>query len=227
MKLVMPWAILALLFLSLGCSSSSESEDKNQDSGDVAVAGDAYTIDASASSVEWIGTKQGGMHNGTINISGGSLSMTEGSVASGTITFNMASIASTDPALDDKGNGDLTGHLTSPDFLDIGNHPTGTLTITGVSEYSGEQVEALGEDMAALKAYEATNPTHTVSGSLTIKGESNDINFPVVIESSNNVVKTTGLITIDRKKYNLRFMSDSDSKVNDDICIGVSVTANK
>lgn len=84
-----------------------------------------YTLDASASTLEWTGKKTGaeeGAHTGTINFKEGSVETTDGAVTSGTAVLDATTITTTDdlgPAKDA-----LNGHLKNPDFFDVEKYPT-------------------------------------------------------------------------------------------------------
>ena len=90
---------MAAIALTLGSCGSNASEASGADS--VASADSSastYTIDAAASNVVWFGTHAVGTgdHNGTINITEGSLSIAGGNITAGSFVIDMASIKCTD-----------------------------------------------------------------------------------------------------------------------------------
>lgn len=173
----------------------------------------AYLVNSETSSIEWKGFKPTGSHNGVINIESGSLEMVESNIVSGTFTINMASIVVKDIPSDDKKNGKLLGHLNSPDFFDVENHPEATFTVTGTEEIDGKTM---------------------LSGNLAIKEIENNITFPVTItKGENGAVLTSETFSIDRSKWDVKYGSKSffdnlgDKFINDDIELKIIVNTSK
>lgn len=173
----------------------------------------AYLVNSETSSIEWKGFKPTGSHNGVINIESGSLEMVESNIVSGTFTINMASIVVKDIPSDDKKNGKLLGHLNSPDFFDVENHPEATFTVTGTEEIDGKTM---------------------LSGNLAIKEIENNITFPVTItKDENGAVLTSETFSIDRSKWDVKYGSKSffdnlgDKFINDDIELKIIVNTSK
>jgi len=172
-----------------------------------------YTANAEASMIKWKGFKPTGSHDGTISISSGSLEMTEGKITGGTFKMDMTSIVVKDIPVDDEKNGKLLGHLTSPDFFDSENHPVAIFTITGTEETEGKTM---------------------LSGNLEIKGNENNITFPVTItKGENSVTLASEIFSIDRSKWDIKYGSKSffdnlgDKFINDDIELKIVVETTK
>jgi len=87
-----------------------------------------YSLDASASSLEWIGYKKGaeeGQHAGTVNVSAGTVEITDGILTSGAFTIDARSIATTDtPQMGEEMAGYLDADLHSNNFFDVETYPT-------------------------------------------------------------------------------------------------------
>jgi len=147
-------------------------------------AASAQTVNLESSSVEWVGKKITGTHSGTINIQSADLKFSEGELSGGTIVIDMSSIAVTD--LSGGGAKKLAGHLKSDDFFGVEEHPTATLVITEVTK-------------AGLKN------ELTVTGDLTIKGQTHAISFPANIDAESGSAE----IFIDRTKYGIKYGSGS------------------
>ncbi|MEW4922848.1 YceI family protein [Algibacter sp. 2305UL17-15] len=172
-----------------------------------------YTVDTDASAIEWKGFKPTGTHNGTIKLDSGVFALNGNTIESGSFLIDMKSITVLDIPAEEKDNAKLTGHLKSPDFFDVENHPSSAFEVTGVSEAEGKTM---------------------LSGNLTIKGVKNNITFPVsVTETGNAVSLTSETFTIDRSKWNVKYGSKSffdnlgDKFINDDIELKIDVTAKK
>ena len=117
-------------------------------------------VNPDVSSVEWIGEKVTGKHNGSIKIKEGSISLHDGKLSTGKIIIDMESITCSD--LEGEWSDKLVGHLNSADFFDVKNHKTSTLEITGFTHKEEKN--------------------YTVKGNLTIKGITKPITFPASIE---------------------------------------------
>lgn len=144
----------------------------------------AQNVNIETSTVNWVGTKITGAHSGTINLSAAEIKMNDGKLAGGSFTIDMNSLAVTD--LQGGGAKKLAGHLMSDDFFGVEAHPTATLVITDVAK-------------AGLRS------ELTVTGDLTIKGETHSVSFPVEVTAD----KATAKIKIDRTKYGIKYGSGS------------------
>ena len=169
-----------------------------------------FKIDQSTSSVEWIGKKVTGSHEGTINISGGEIIISEDKIIGGTINIEMSSIKVTD--LEDEGmNKKLRGHLMSDDFFGVKNYPTASLKILTVNHKSKNQ--------------------HTIIGEITIKGKTEKIEIPATILMEEGKVVAIGEAIIDRTKFDIKYGSGQffedlgDRMIYDDFTVKFKVGA--
>jgi polyisoprenoid-binding protein YceI len=144
----------------------------------------AQSVNLESSSVEWVGKKITGTHSGTISLQSADLTVDNGMIKGGTFVMDMNSIVCTD--LSGKGAGKLEGHLKSDDFFGVEAFPTATLVITDVNK-------------AGLKN------ELTVTGDLTLKGETKSISFPASVSGN----KAEATIFIDRTKFGIKYGSGS------------------
>lgn len=157
------------------------------------------TIDASKSTISWEGKKVTGKHSGTINIQEGSFEFDGAKVVGGSFVIDMTSLTVTDLKGDMAGK--LAGHLKSPDFFDVANHPTATFELHSV------------------------NDEGSVYGHLTIKGITKPISFDA--EFSND--GATAKIIVDRTKFDVRYGSGSffdnlgDKAIYDEFTLNVNL----
>jgi polyisoprenoid-binding protein YceI len=186
------------------CGGAGSTENAAGPAADTANAVEqTLTLDTAQSSVKWKGVMLGVKeHFGTIRIKEGVVTLKNGVVTGGTVTVDMTSIVPTDANYDPKQGttpDKLVGHLSSPDFFDVANHPTATF--------------ALG----AVNGAEA-------SGKLTVRGKENDEvikNLAVVAGSVNHI---TGQLTFDRQKYGVAFMMPGkDMIISDEIVLDFSL----
>ena len=214
---------LKYLFLALGlclffaCKNSPKAEAAvvSEASAEVSnLAGDqTYVVPQGSSKVNWVGTKVAGQHSGTIDISKGSLSLTDGKVTGGQFAINMSTVTCTD--LDGEQKTNLEGHLKSEDFFDVANHPRGMFTITKVTEL-------------------INNPSasHMVYGNLELKGVAKEVGFLTKIDVSDTMVKVaTPNFSINRTDFGIKYGSSSffdnlkDKAISDQVVISISLAA--
>ncbi|WKN41511.1 YceI family protein [Tunicatimonas pelagia] len=169
-----------------------------------------YTVDVQQSEVTWKGEKVTGNHVGTIQLQQGSLALEDGKLIGGNFTIDMSTLSNTD--LEGEQKGKLEGHLKSDDFFGVATHPTATLTITKVKPQA--------------------NNTYQVTGKLTIKDKTNQIQFPATVTTEGSQVTANASIAVDRSEYDVRYGSDSffdnlgDKVIYDDFHLEVSLVAN-
>lgn len=158
----------------------------------VELSAQSFTVDASASSLKWVGEKVLGKHNGTVNIKDGAMTKS-GSDFSGVFTIDMTSIKNED-LTDASYNAKLIGHLKSDDFFSVAKHNTATFKLKSIKDYKPKKDE---------------KGKHWVTGELTIKGISNEIGFPAEINFSDSGFKADAKFSIDRSKWDIRYGSGS------------------
>ena len=208
------FTLVALISFSSCKDSAKEAETKDAKEAAVAEAtAIIYTVNTEKSIIEWKGFKPTGSHNGTIAIKDGKLDLNDGVIESGSFNIDMRSIVVTDLPIEDEGNGKLKGHLTSDDFFAVETHPTANFEVTGMETVEGKTM---------------------LSGNLTIKGNTNNISFPVTTDVKEDMMTLKSeTFTIDRSKWNIEYGSKSffdnlgDKFIKDDMEMKVTLTANK
>ncbi|MEO9476410.1 MAG: YceI family protein [Cyclobacteriaceae bacterium] len=170
-----------------------------------------YTADISNSTVNWVGKKVTGQHNGTVEIKEGTIEYGNGKLTGGSFTIDMTSILSND--LEGEWKAKLEGHLKSDDFFGVEKYPTSTFII--------KKAKALGKGK------------FDVTGDVTIKGTTQTINFPVQIVETGDKIIGTAAIVIDRSKFGVKYGSGSffddlgDKTIYDDFELSVKIEASK
>ncbi|MFK7935268.1 MAG: YceI family protein [Saprospiraceae bacterium] len=175
----------------------------------------AYTIDAGASQVNWVGAKPTGTHMGTLQISGGNLAVVNGNITAGEFTLDMGSITVTDLAAGE-GKEKLEGHLKTGDFFEVEQHPKGTFAITSVKPAQGIE-----------------DATHEITGNLTMKGITKSVTLPANVNiTDSKITAVTPSFTIDRTEWDIVYKSGSladtakDKVINDEIGLVINLAAN-
>jgi polyisoprenoid-binding protein YceI len=141
-----------------------------------------YTINTDASSATWIGRSVAGQHSGTVYISSGELLVDNGKISRGTVRVDVNSLAVTSIS-NLKLNAQLTGRLKGKDFFDTYNHPVAIFRISSVRHESGSN--------------------YTVNGSLTIKGKTQSVRFPAIINHDKKQISVHATVMVDRTKFNI------------------------
>lgn len=203
-------------------AEATEAKDAASSSGDV------YKVDPSASKIEWIGTKVSGYHTGTIGVGNGELTVKDNQLSAGNFILDIAALQVTGPAGSDTGaNRKLLGHLKSPDFFDVAAFPEAKFVITEVKPFSGSVIEANDPRQESISRYKVADPTHTISGNLTIKGITKNIEFPARVVVSGNAVDALAKFNIDRTAWNIIYPGKPDDLIRNDIHLGIEIKASK
>lgn len=206
-------ATAAIAFACGGPSNTVEATDAQE----VAVAeGKTLTLDPASSTIGWRGYKPAGEHYGTIPATQGTLSVTGSNVTAGSFTFDITGLKIDDIPAEDENYGKLYGHLQSADFFDAATHPTATFEITAVEPFAASDsvanTEEYASDHAPKQASELApaNPTHWVSGNLTMRGTTKNIKFPAAISVSEAGVTAKAGFNINRIDWGLSYGNESD-----------------
>ncbi|CAM3967675.1 YceI family protein [Flavobacterium cucumis] len=163
----------------------------------------AKKVDVSKSTINWVGKKVTGAHEGTIALKEGALIFKGKKVVGGNFTVDMTTINTTD--LDGKGKANLDGHLKSDDFFGVEKFPTATLVFKSIGEKG--------------------NGVYAVTADLTIKGKTESIKFDLTV--AGNTATTT--LKVDRTKYDIKYGSGSffsdlgDKTIYDDFDLTVKL----
>jgi len=207
-------ALAALFLVACGPNEAEIAAAKEKVTADslaaAAAAEHAYTLDASASMLNWAANVTGPApygHKGNISLNSGAFSVQGGLLKSGTFEVNMTSIAPTDSAYQPEGSkqgtkSQLIGHLTTAEFFDTANNPTAKLVITGVTG-------------------------NTATADLTIRGTTNaeTITDIVITENADGTAKASGKLTFDRQKYGVAWKHFvKDAILSDSIELTVELT---
>jgi polyisoprenoid-binding protein YceI len=141
-------------------------------------------VDATKSTITWVGKKVAGQHEGTVTIKEGNLIFKGKKVVGGNFTVDMTSLTTTDLKAG-QGKEKLDGHLKSEDFFGTEKFPTSTLVF-----------KSIGEKSAGV---------YSVTADLTIKGVTSSVNF----ELTTTATTATAKLNIDRTKFGIKYGSKS------------------
>ncbi|TDD74152.1 YceI family protein [Flavobacterium caseinilyticum] len=170
----------------------------------MSVTAQTKKINTSASTINWVGKKVTGAHEGTINLKDGALVFQGKKLVGGTFTVDMNSIVVTDLKAG-QGKEKLEGHLKADDFFGTDKFATATLVFK--------------------KIVTKAKNLYTVTSDLTIKG----ITKPVTFDLATTANTATANVVIDRTKYDIKYGSGSffdslgDKAINDDFNLAVAL----
>lgn len=220
MKSLRSLALVALLASTFtACNNTpagekTEAHDAQQVQTPATTTADAYKL--TKGTIKWEGAKPTGKHAGTLSVSEGAIQVANGAITGGKFTIDMASVNCTDLTGTDKAK--LEGHLKSPDFFAVDSFPKATFEITKV---------------AALPAA-AADATHTLSGNLTLRGVTKNVDLKAKVAiADGKLTATTPAFVIDRTSWNVRYGSKKldaslkDKFINDDMGLAIELEAAK
>lgn len=221
-KSVLSIALLAIISLSSCKKEGTIEENLENITENVAIEvsnSGTYTVDTTASVINWVGSKPAGKHTGTIALKDGSFEVTEGKISGGSFTIDMTSITVTD-LTEETGKSNLEMHLKGTGekegedhFFNTTKFPTSTFKINSVTEENG---------------------SYTVNGTLTMKDIAKEISFPATIAvTDTETTLVSNDFKIDRTSWGVNYASKSifddlkDKFVNDEIELTINVKAKK
>ena len=168
------------------------------------------TVDASKSTLKWVGKKVTGQHEGNINVKSGALEMKNGQLKGGSFVIDMTSITCTD--LEGEWSDKLVGHLNSDDFFSTEKHNTANVEIT--------KVKSKGDGK------------YTIVADLTIKGITKSVEFDAMVNQAASGVNAKATIKVDRTAYDIKYGSASffdnlaDKAIDNEFIVEVELVAN-
>lgn len=182
-------------------------------------SGTKYELDLSSSVITWIGSRPVKQHNGTIGIKEGFLVSKDSSLVAGEILIDVPSLDIKDLKKDSENYEKLKNHLMSEDFFHADSFPVARFELITFVPYDSmikivDKEEFPSENSPALLSeFMVKEPTHSVTGNLTIRGITKSITFPATILFRNNKVYAEAKFNIDRTEWNVKY--DDESSVID------------
>ena len=181
---------------------------------------DSYKVDVDSSSIQWIGRKVTGEHDGNLEILYGNirryLDTKNTDVIKGNIVIDMTTITNKD--IENKQYQKyLVDHLKDEDFFDV-------------VHFSKSELKILSNDL--ISPIDNSNNTK-ITAEITIKGITKKIEFLAKIEFLDDFAIATGTIDIDRTLFGIRYKSKSyfpdmgDYFIYDDFTLNFLIKAKK
>ncbi|WP_299705592.1 YceI family protein [uncultured Pontibacter sp.] len=226
------WALLALT--GMACDTTIKTDEAEIGAAVRAfspgIPDQIYKVDTAKSTVTWIGAKVTGRHNGIIEIKEGTITLHNGVAHGGKTVFDMTTVRSEDKSIDEAGNTKLTKHLRSEDFFNVEQHPTATFQITSVVPFDSTERQDAPEPAVNTKKLRIKDPTHKVTGNLTIKGITKSISFPAKITLEDSLLRAKANFNIDRTHWRLTYGADEslgNKTIRPAVNIGLDIVAQR
>ncbi|MEM6784811.1 MAG: YceI family protein [Bacteroidota bacterium] len=161
-----------------------------------AFVGDAWALDTETTTVAWRGAKVTGSHDGGFSDVTGNLYVEGGALSGVEVNIDARSIFSD--------NDRLTGHLSSDDFFAVETYPEAVFMATTF----------VALDEAPEDAPEAT---HSITGTLTMRGQTNEITFPATVTVSDERIVADADFIIERTRWGIVYEGRPDDLIRDEV----------
>jgi polyisoprenoid-binding protein YceI len=163
----------SLAFIALGMTACGGSTETSEDT----LA--TYQLDATATTLNWKGiyADDSHSHNGTVQISEGSVTYKGETFEAGNFTVDMKTIES--ELTPETGSDKLIGHLSAPDFFNIAQFPNVEVKINSISDKEIDAtLKVAGKEVPAKMpvTIKKTDKELTAKGKFTIDFSSMDAN---------------------------------------------------
>lgn len=156
----------------------------------------ALVIDASRSSINFVGENVMSKHEGGFKTFSGKVSFADGKPSSLDLEIDMTS------AFAD--NDKLLKHLLHEDFFFVSEHPKAV--------FKSE----------TIRASEGTAHSHLVSGALTLRGTTLPLEVPISVSQDGDVWRGQGTFELERKKYGIAYPGAPDNLIKDSVPVSLN-----
>ena len=168
-------------------------------------SGTALPLNPDNSAIEWTAAKITRTHNGGFNTFSGALYLDGETVSGIEITIDAASIFSDTDR--------LTNDLKSNNFFDVEAWPE--------ARFEATSFEPISEGL------DGSDATHTVTGTLTLRDQTNQIIFPAIVVVEADAVSADADFLIDRQLWGLSYPGQPDDLIQDEVRIKLTMNADR
>lgn len=229
--------IIGVLF-AFGCTQDPKSDEAEVSEAQEVTMPDesatTYSINKAASEVRWVGTKPTGRHDGKFPIKDGGISVKNSEIVGGSITMDLANLEITDAEISEEDRGKLSGHLKSDDFFKVESFPEAKFEITSVKPYTAGTAANENADVEEDSEFKLANPTHTITGNLTLRDTTNSISFPAIVNISEDQITAKAKFNIDRTDWGVSYGDEEavtdkarDKFIYNKVNLGFDIQASK
>ncbi len=208
---------IAIAMILFSCNKPGDTVETGEAVEVAEAEGKELTIDQAETEILWRGYKPTGQHFGHIPAVEGTLKVEGDNITGGKFTFDITKLTVEDLEEGSEFHGKLWNHLQSDDFFDAANHPQATFEITDVEPFTaGDQISNKDQyETENTPKSESTltpeNPTHWISGNLTMRGTTKNIKFPAKVNIQNGVVTAEAGFNIDRTAWGLSYNDEANA----------------
>lgn len=156
-----------------------------------------FALTGANTKVTFVGTKKNGKHEGGFKKLSGTATVADGNPG----TLKIEAAIDTDSLYSD--NTKLTGHLKSPDFFGVKEHPKAAFKTTKV---------------------EKTERGYTITGDLTMLGKTKPVTMPATVAVTGDTLSLKSEFKINRADWGMIY---GKGMVDDAVTLKVNVTAKK
>lgn len=203
-------ALLAIFTLTIvGCGTETETElagnlpaagsgtmpeGSTEDMHADGDAHDGFELSPQNTQVLFTGVKKSGdSHSGGFKALAGKLEVSEGAVTAINVVIQTESLFSDAER--------LTGHLKNEDFFSVAEFPE--------MKFESTKIEGSGDV--------------TVTGNLTMHGETAEISFPATVAVDGESVTLNSEFKVDRTKFGMNYVGKPDDPINADVDIKIII----
>jgi polyisoprenoid-binding protein YceI len=165
--------------------------------------GTPMTFASGDSKIDFVGAKVTRKHDGSFQRFSGTVNVVDKAPekSSVTVEIDVGSLKTDEEK--------LTGHLKTPDLLDVAKFPKAKFTSTAIKP-GGEK-----------------GATHTVTGNLELHGVTKAITFPATIKLGADTADVDAEFAINRKDFGIVYPGMPDDLIKDDVLLKLHVHAKK
>lgn len=193
-----------------------------------------YALKTEPSTIMWIGKKPTGQHNGTLGIEQGTIQVYNDTIMGGRIVIDMEDIQVLDLQSDEDSQMKLTEHLRSKDFFYVEKFPEAEFVITNVQPLDSIAKDTYLKNRSSQSSeYSIDNPSHKVTGNLSLRGKTLSVSFPAYILIDNAQLVLKARFIMDRTLWGVSYHEEADfsNKMQDqliynDVNVGLDIIAN-
>ena len=199
------YVLLVIALACLACANPADNKPEAKVAEPVGQAdrdydgAEARTLTITAeSTINFVGSKVTGRHDGGFKAFEGEIVLIGNDVTQSRVSLTID--ANSLWADNDR----LTGHLKSPDFFDVENHPTATFNSTSIV---------------------AEGDLYSVAGDLQLHGVTKSISFPATIEVSDDEVRVEAEFVLKRFDFDIVYPGKADDLIRDEVVIKFELQA--
>ena len=202
LRIVLLGSCALALLAGLGCANPAEDKPEATvaapTESEAAPAEGLRYVFAEGSTVDWVGSKITGSHDGGFRAFDGEIVLVDGNPALSRVSV----VIDTTSMWSDSER--LTGHLKSADFFEVETYPTATFTSTSI---------------------EPSDEGYEVTGNLELHGVTKSITFPAAIDIEEGRIAVRAEFFIQRFDWGIVYPGKPDDLIRDEVVIRLDLAA--